>query len=716
MRLQKISINWKVVAFGILGLILIWQIVSGIITKSLQPSYEKQGSQIFTDRNGKLISLLPNERGYYNQFLADVPPKFAELLLKKEDRWFYWHPGFNPYSWARDFFAWVFIGKRSGSSTLSQQLVKILLANEGQRSFKNKIKEFFYTESLEWQLSKKQILTMYLNSIYFGNLSQGLKQASLDYFNLPPENLNEAQMLTLISALNSPSNIQPKTAQNLNRAKKLAAAFNLDIPEASWQQVLAANDTQNFRTSETAFEVKTLNLNCQKNCRLTLDSQLSQNIRQILNRNLKLSTLDTAANGAVVIIKLPENEILSIIGSPDPTLQGLGMQLNMATKPRAIGSTAKPFIYLKAFEAGARPYSLVLDEEIKYQIATGFDFFPKNFDGQFRGPVTLHQALDNSLNIPSVQVLEFVGLNNFYKFLRETLGFVSIQPLENYELGIALGGMESDLLTLSHLFTIFPQQGWLKPLTLYKAADGQSAFYQALMEQNLNQPKQVGKKEMVELVNKILNDRETGIDQFGLKSNLNLPFTNYALKTGTSRDYHDSWTIGYTPDFLVGVWVGNSDNKAMRQITGLSGAAKIWHEVMLTMYNSTYNKNTPFDFKDVQFIPSGHPSRLGETSGRAGVETLDFALAGDNYSEARNILIKDKLILTPHDGDKFLLQPGTTLPLSASADVTWSINGKFFGKGQKLTWPAKQAGNYTITAETADGKKEQIIILINEDE
>ena len=199
---------------------------------------------------------------------------------------------------------------------------------------------------------------------------------------------------------------------------------------------------QNPRTSDAAFEVNSLNLNCPADCHLTLDSDLSQKVRDILKRDLASPSLSTAENGAVVIIKLPENEILSIVGSPDPKSQDEGMQLNMAIKPRAIGSTSKPFIYMNAFEEGARPFSLVDDTEIKYQLATGFDFFPKNFDGQYRGLVTLHQALDNSLNIPSVQVLEYVGLQHFYNFLYDDMGFTPLQPLENYELGIALGGLE----------------------------------------------------------------------------------------------------------------------------------------------------------------------------------------------------------------------------------------------------------------------------------
>ncbi len=575
-----------------------------------------------------------------------------------------------------------------------------MLGNANDRSVGNKLREFVYAESLEYRAPKQQILLMYLNSAYFGPNSQGIKDASLYYFGVPPENLNDAQILSILAALNSPSLTSPTNSPNLARAKILAKHFGLNIAAADWQNISLAK-THNYRQNPESFELGSLNVPCQNSCRLTLDSDLTKNIREILRRNLNSASLQTASNGAVVVIKLPENEILSLVGSPEPESKGQGLQLNMAIKPRAIGSTAKPFIYLNAFEQGARPYSLVDDTERKYQLGTGFDFFPQNFDGQFRGLVTLHQALDNSLNIPSVQVLSFVGLDNFYGFLSKDLQFKPQQPLENYELSIALGGLEMDPLTLSHYFTIFPQNGWLKPLTLYQSGFNSTPYYQTPMEQMSINPKQIGKEADVELVNKILNDRETGVDQFGIKSNLNLPFTNYAVKTGTSRDYHDSWTVGYTPDFLVGVWIGNSDNRAMKQITGLAGAARVWHEVMNLMYNTAYNKNTQFNFSKVQFIQSG--------------DTLDFALAGDDYNTARQIMLKPQLILNPHDNDQLLFQPGASIPLSASTDVDWTINGQFFAHAQKTFYPITKSGSLTIKATSTDGKTQQVTININKE-
>ncbi|MCK4891864.1 MAG: hypothetical protein KAS78_04305, partial [Candidatus Pacebacteria bacterium] len=347
-----------------------------------------------------------------------------------------------------------------------------------------------------------------------------------------------------------------------------------------------------------------------------------------------------ATNGSIVVIKLPENEILSVIGSPDPKIPSYGYQINMAKKTRPIGSAVKPFIYLKGFEKGLRPYTIVEDKEYKYIIGTGFAFYPKNYDYEYRGKVSLHYSLTNSLNVPTVKVLEYAGLDDFYNFLLEDLEFDPVQDIENYQLGIALGGLEMDLLSLSYYFTIFPSEGILTPLKIYNNKkesesfeDSESDFtYQT--NTNFSQNKRIADEEYIQLINKVLSDRKTGIEQFGMNSNLNLFQDNYAVKTGTSRDFCDSWTIGYTPDFLVGVWVGNSDNTPMDGISGQSGAGRIWNEAMNLLINSEYNKKTPFEFDLIKEFYKD--------------ENIEYGLFEDNYEENKTLLQDDSLILNPH--------------------------------------------------------------------
>jgi penicillin-binding protein 1C len=289
--------------------------------------------------------------------------------------------------------------------------------------------------------------------------------------------------------------------------------------------------TRHTHFSSAYFEVQSFLDDITQNDSLTIDKELTEKLRDIVKRNIDNLKFKNAKNAALVVIKLPENELLSLIGSPNPESIEEGYKINMLEQPRPIGSTIKPFIYLESFEKGLRPYTLVEDREYKYITALGFPLYPKNFDYKYRGEVNLHYALSNSLNVPAVKVLEYVGLEDFYNFLKKDLGLEPVQDLDNYQLGIALGSLEMSLLDLAKYFTIFPNSGILKELKI--------------SSNSLSSPeKEVAKPEYIQLVNKILNDRKTGVEQFGLKSELNLFQENYALKTGTSRNFKDSWIIG----------------------------------------------------------------------------------------------------------------------------------------------------------------------------
>lgn len=663
----------------------------------LKEPYGANRSSIMYDRQGNEIAIYQNSKGHYARFLQAVPPRFKELLVQKEDRFFFWHPGINPLSALRDLAQYPFSGKHKGSSTITQQLVKILLGNEGERTIKNKVKEAGYALALELYTPKEKILTMHANVAYFGNRAQGLSQASSLYFKKNPWALTDAQFLQLLASLASPSQRYPGTKENKDHVMFLAALLHIplsgaDVPKNGHP----VEESISLRKTKTAFELETLPVTCKSECALTIDAPLTSKLREILSRNLESPSFIGVQNGAIVVIKLPENELLAVVGSPNPALKTNGYQINMAVKPRPIGSTIKPFIYAKAFEKGLRPYTLVEDREYKYTIGTGFAFYPKNYDGEYRGTVTLHRALANSLNVPSTKVLEYVGIGEFSRFLAHELSFKPLQPLESYALGIALGGLEMDLLTLSHYFTIFPNKGILKPIRIFSS--DASNFLPLPMSEGIKEEKRIVDERFIQLINKILSDRETGIDQFGMKSNLNLVSRNYALKTGTSRDFHDSWTIGYTPDFLVGVWVGNADNTPMWQISGQQGAGKVWHEVMEVMLNSEYNKKTPFDF-----------SRLKEFS-QSG--SLEYGLGGDDWASARVLLNDDKLILSPHQGDTFLLENKTRIPLKAKKDVEWFINDTLFGKGNNIDWYLPKKGTWRILAKDENGKREEITIVI----
>ncbi|MCX6764476.1 MAG: transglycosylase domain-containing protein [Candidatus Nealsonbacteria bacterium] len=690
MDMKFLTKKRKLIGMLIISFIFIFLILGFNLQKNLVDICQNQESIIIKDRKEKEIFIIPNQKKYWSIYMNEVPDRFKELLLKKEDKYFYYHLGFNPWSISQALLHYVGIGDRKGSSTLTQQLVKILLKNEFKRSLKNKIIESLYVLNLEAYQSKETILKMYVNSVYFGNQAQGLKEASRLYFNTDPDLLSDEQILQLLSTINSPTQNNPAQLKNNEAALALAKKLNFDEKNLIFTNYKNVEKNMNnySRFNSAYFEIKSFINNEKNNNQLTIDLDLTEKTRNILERNIEELKLKNVNQGAVIIIKLPENEILALIGSTDPNSFNEASQINMLQEPRPIGSTIKPFIYLKAFEKDLRPYTLVDDREYKYITALGFPLYPKNFDYKYRGEVSLHYALSNSLNVPSVKVLEYVGLENFYNFLEKDLEFKPIQNLNNYQLGIALGALEMNLFDLSRYFTIFPNKGILKDLKIFRNSESS--------EKNIAQEK------YVQLINKILNDRKTSIEQFGMKSWLNLFQENYALKTGTSRDFRDSWVIGFTPDFLVGVWLGNADNSPMDEVSGQMGAGRVWSQIMDLLLNSEYNEKTPFNFGLLKEF-------------RNQENNIEYGLATDDY-DANRLILKEKdfsIVLSPHNGDVFLLEENTKIFLKAKEKVKWSINNEFLEENQNALFSPQKSGLYQISAENSKNEKESVYILLN---
>lgn len=661
------------------------------LNHQLLRSYRQLESVSILDREGAIVTLMQNKKGMYTQYGSELPPRAKELLIKKEDRFFYWHPGINPFSKARALFAYFLGGNRSGGSTITEQLVKNLLGNEHDRTISNKCIEMAYALALELFTSKDAILAMYANTVYMGNQVQGLDKAGELYFKKPLKNLDDTKLSMLLATISSPSAQNPWMLPNARASRNLAIRLGIafDPKEAIVTPAHVYAPPQNF-------ELSAMRVGCSLSCTTTLDAKLTEEIRAILRAHVDAAWGSGVRSGAVVVIKLPENELLAEVGTPNVHGSEDGQQINMALQARPIGSTIKPFIYLQGFARGLRPYTLVDDREYKFPIGNGFPLYPKNYDGTYRGWITLHAALSNSLNVPSVKVLQYIGLNNFYAFLERSLGFRPRQDLDEYQYGIALGALEMDPLTLAHFLTIFPQEGVLKPMRLFQSGTT-TATVRAPMSDMLPEAR-VADPAYVALVTKVLNDRLTGVQQFGLTSTLNLPESNYAVKTGTSQDYHDSWTVGYTPDFLVVVWFGDPDNKPLRRITGQTGAGGVWRDVMELLMNSEYNSHTPLSLSLVRDVPIG--------------SSLDIGLPGEAITDHRFLLPDNDLIISPQKDDTFLYEDHTTIPLAASESVSWHVGDTFLGSGQRILFSPSRADDYTITAQSRTGTKANVTIHV----
>jgi membrane carboxypeptidase/penicillin-binding protein PbpC len=681
-KLKKNILRHRVSLIIIFGVFIVLYTIFGFLNKELLTTYNHNQSFIVTDRNNNIIFIAKNTKGYYAEYSESIPSNFKNLLIEKEDKYFYWHLGFNPWSIFQATGNRLGLSQRKASSTISQQLAKILLEEENQRNISNKIKESFYTVALEIFNSKASILEMYANSIYLGNQFQGIESASKGYFNSSPKNLTNEQIIQLLATINSPTEYNPTGDSNIEKAKIISNSLGLNANNYIIPKNCRTNVQNYISNNQPILElVPYLSGNINRNIQLTIDNSLMKNVRKIVSSNIDILKNKKAKNAAVVILSVPDNQILSLTGSPDPSSFSDGYQIDMTTRPRQIGSTIKPFIYTLGFEAGMRPYTLIDDREYKYIGPGGYPIYPKNYDFKYHGEMTAHYALSNSINVAAVKTLDFVGVENFNKFLTEGLEYQPVQSIDQYQLGIALGDLEMNLLNLTHYFSIFPNEGKLNGLKLFNDGTINNNYF-------AYQNKIVAPKNYIELINKILSDRKTGIDQFGAESSLNLQSDNYALKTGTSHDYTDSWIVGYTPDFLVGVWVGNADNSPTDAVSGQVGAGRIWNEVMQSMLNSKYNTNTQFDFSDVK-----------EYQGKNGVE---FGLANDDFEKSENIIeSKDKTLITnPHDNDVFLFTPDTEIALEAKENTDWTINGQSYGSGQKIFFKPKEKGSYKITASS----------------
>lgn len=659
----------------------------GIVQSQLKKTYWNLASEIVYDRHGEPLSYSINEKGYRAEYLERVPKHVRRLLLRKEDRFFYVHPGINPVSTVRAIVKKIKTGRAGASSTLTQQLVKNLLGNENDRTIRNKLHEMFATLSLELFTRKKQILVMYANTVYLGHGNQGMERASWSYFGKPLAELGEPEILAILATLSSPFTQNPRTDTNAAQVEALAERLHVE------EQLYAFAEIGENTDFGAAFEIGDLHLGCTARCNVSIDKKLTDVIRTMLRGYVELFYDRGVRTGAVVVISVPDNELLAVVGSPDPFSQQDGQAINMAVEPRPIGSTSKPFIYAKGFEAGLRPYTLVNDREYKYPVESGFSIYPKNFDGLYRGKVTLHEALTNSLNVPSVKTLEYVGTNDFYHFIEDDMGIQLLQPGSDYQYGAALGTLEIDPLTLAHMLTIFPNEGVFKPLSVKEGA-----YLQTPMG-TLSSQRTVIDSSFTQLTTKLLSDRTTGAEQFGTRNNLSLPYEHYAAKTGTSRDFHDSWTIGYTPDFVVVVWLGNAENNALNGVTGHSGAGALWNDVMQYLLNSEYITKTPFSFDQITEL---------EVAGE-----LSYGLPGESWEAHRELIEDSSLITTPHDGDVILFDDTSVIPLVAEEAVTWTIDGVFAGTNTRIEYRPTKTGPVQIQASSFNNERtDSIEILI----
>ncbi len=602
------------------------QLPDASVIESQQDEY--QTVRIY-DRTGKYLlyeSVDPRpfrgDRTYVP--LNEMSPWIAQAAVALEDRNFWDNSGINVRGLFRAFMSNLQGGAVQGGSSITQQLIKNVIIPQDQRtqqSYARKLKEVILAMEVTRRYPKDKILEWYLNYNFYGNLAYGVQAASQVYFGKNATQLNVAEAAMLAAIPQFPALNPIDAPQEAKRRQGIVLQAMVDAgylttaqAQAAFNQPLTLRksvaerfDTltaphfalyvldeikKEYNTPDDPYFIWKKGLTVYT----TLDVNLQRYAEQVAREQVaKLGEEGkNASNGAVVAIKNDTGEILAMVGSLDYTNEKIDGQVNMALAQRQPGSSFKPYVYVTALEQGMTPASMILDVPTAFPLTDGSYYRPENYDRQYHGPVSLRNALSRSYNIPAIRVMSQVGVANALRTAHR-IGINGLnRGLGYYGLSLVLGGGEVSLLDHTYAYSVFANNGVmvgepvppdqrrdgyrkLNPVSILQIRDSDG---HVLKKYNKPSADRVLSADVAYVLDDILSDDNARAPAFGAHSDLTLPDRRVAAKTGTTNGWKDNWTMGFTPQLTVGVWVGNTDNEAMRNVTGLSGAAPIWNAVM----------------------------------------------------------------------------------------------------------------------------------------
>jgi penicillin-binding protein 1C len=690
----------------------------------------RSSSITVVDRNGEVLyeSLAGGTRG---ESLKTLPPRLADATLVAEDRRFYNHPGVDPIAVVRAFVHNVrALRVVEGGSTITQQVAKLLLQSR-DRGLRQKAREAVLALRLEHRFSKRELLTMYLNLAPYGNRITGAARASRAYFGVAPEQLTPAQAAFLASLPQRPSAFNPLrdpeaarrrqlailTRMSLSKEElKTARAERLQFSPAS-QPVLAMHYVERVLSGGQAIlpapgQARSPVLHT------TLDANLQRDVTGIIAAHRDTLLKHGAKSTAVAVLDNKTGEWLAWEGSGDYFGTRFGGAIDGVSTLRQPGSTLKPFTYALAFESGHSPATVLPDVPSHFPTAeAGIVYTPKNYDGRYRGPLRVRAALAGSENVPAVAMLAKLGPESLLRLLRNS-GFQGLEKTSDYYgLGLTLGDAEVTLEQLVRAYASFAREG--------RAIDGRRMFSQRTAF----------------WITDILTDSDSREYAFGRGGALDFPFP-VAVKTGTSQAYRDNWTVGYTRDVTVGVWVGNFDRSPLRGSSGITGAGPIFNAVMLAAMKRARGElpigdTTPIvaqppDVESIEIctLSGARPSTFCPTTRKEWLSTseaprfctwhhdgtIDWPAEYRTWAAVpvqRVSRKEERLQITnPPDGATYLIDPTLrtefqTLRLRATSRVKWEINGRRVGEEWPLT-----PGRHVVTAVDTTGKRDSVRIFV----
>lgn len=552
------------------------------------------------DRNGQLLYEIYDDQNRTPIKLDDLPQYLKEATLAIEDKNFYRHHGFDTGGLLRAAYKTLTGQRLEGGSTITQQLVKVALLTP-ERTVSRKIKEAILTVATEILYSKNQILEMYLNHIPYGGTAYGVEAASHRFFNKSAKDLSLAESTLLVGLPQAPSRYSPLGNPDSAKARQSLVLERMVEDKYITQEVAttAKNSELHFADSGTDIsaphfvmyvreileEKYGINKVEQGGLRVTttLDLDLQNAAQATLSAELTSLKRLKISNGAGLVTNPGTGEILAMIGSKDYFSTDIDGKVNVTTRLRQPGSSIKPLNYALGLETKViTPSTMLLDTPICFSVTGQADYCPKNYDNTFRGLTQIRFALGNSLNIPAVKVLSLNSLGNFISFSRR-MGITTWNDPSQYGLSLTLGGGEVMMTDMATAFGVFANSGIKVPLhPILKVEDSSGKI---LEEYNPEDGKRNGDKVLSEqtafLISHILSDNNARSAAFGTSSVLNVPGKTVSVKTGTTNNLRDNWTIGYTPNLLVATWVGNNDSSPMSYVaSGVTGASPIWQKIM----------------------------------------------------------------------------------------------------------------------------------------
>ncbi|MGM9999368.1 MAG: penicillin-binding protein 1C [Candidatus Bruticola sp.] len=553
-----------------------------------------KNSTLIYDRSGRLLREVYFSGGVSGRWIAleKVPLWVREAVLTAEDRHFYYHPGVDPLAVGRSAFSNLKAGRViMGGSTISEQLTRMLMPTR-PRNFKTKCIELLYSLRLSLHFSKDKILEAYLNRAYFGDQVYGIEAASQRYFNRSVQTLSPAQGAFLAVLLRSPKEFSVSsgfaTALKLQRSllhdmKKRGVLSESDLQSSLAEKIELSPFSERFAAPHFCDYVVS-QLSEEKLRRLTrLDTSLDLDIQQyaerVLNHHLGYLSTSNVSNGSVVVLDVSNGEILAMVGSRNYFESSAGQNNGCLTR-RQPGSSLKPFTYAASLQRGFTAASILPDVPYLDSLLND-SFVPENYDRLFHGPVRLRRALACSYNVPAVYVLQKIGINSLLNLLHQ-VGLTELNKSASYYgLGLTLGGGEVSLLNLTNAYRTLAQGGFYSPVTVYETSRHYNGSQSKAADDNLKKydKKQVLPAGVCAVITDILADNSARAEAFGMRGFLHMPFY-CAVKTGTSKDYRDNWCVGYNGRFVVGVWIGNFDASPMHGVSGATGAAPIFRDVM----------------------------------------------------------------------------------------------------------------------------------------